>query len=223
MKINSCIVIGCGGTGGHLVPSLIKLLKYHPHGTTNITVIEGDIFEPHNITRQEGIPTKNKIIHYAQTGKVCTLTQADPQYLGKENIHDIIANVIPPVLIIPAVDNHATRNLLLQKLHELNTDYIWVSPGNEYETYMVSVGRSNAFSSVLDRYEDIKNPIDGLPNSCLAEQVSHPQLLAANMSAASATLSIVTNILDGVPVHQELVGDVRKGKSTGVGLPKILT
>lgn len=223
MKINSCIVIGCGGTGGHLVSPLIKLLKYHPHGTTNITVIDGDIFESHNATRQEGLVNKNKIVNYVQTGKVCTLTQADPQYLHKENIHDIIANVIPPVLIIPAVDNHATRNLLLQKLHELNTDYIWVSPGNEYETYMVSVGRTGTFSSVIDRYEDIKNPIDGLPNSCLAEQISHPQLLAANMSAASATLNIVTNILDNVAVYQELVGDVRKSKSTGVGLPKILT
>ena len=54
MRIEQAAVIGCGGTGQQLIPSLIRLLKYHQSGTDLLTAYDGDQFEEHNAERQIG-------------------------------------------------------------------------------------------------------------------------------------------------------------------------
>lgn len=46
MKFHTCLMIGCGGTGSHLVEPLTKLLMHHKNGTLKIYVADGDVYEP---------------------------------------------------------------------------------------------------------------------------------------------------------------------------------
>ena len=55
MQINQATIIGVGGTGQLLLAPLIRLLKYHTNGTTDVKAYDGDRFEPHNVERQIGV------------------------------------------------------------------------------------------------------------------------------------------------------------------------
>ena len=46
-------VIGSGGSGGHLIPALARLISYHSNTQeTTLTVVDGDAYEEKNMTRQ---------------------------------------------------------------------------------------------------------------------------------------------------------------------------
>ena len=42
MKFKHVFLIGVGGTGSHLVGPLVQLMRFHPEGTNDITLIDGD-------------------------------------------------------------------------------------------------------------------------------------------------------------------------------------
>lgn len=46
MKIDSCLLVGCGGIGSLLIEPLSRLLTFHSLGTDNIIVADGDRLEP---------------------------------------------------------------------------------------------------------------------------------------------------------------------------------
>ena len=46
IKIDSCLMVGCGGIGSMLIEPLYRLLTYHPLGTDNIVVCDNDKLEP---------------------------------------------------------------------------------------------------------------------------------------------------------------------------------
>jgi hypothetical protein len=55
MRLSRTLILGAGGTGGLLIPSLARLLRYHPNAGTGhpITVVDGelcygfgDVFDP---------------------------------------------------------------------------------------------------------------------------------------------------------------------------------
>lgn len=216
---NSCLVIGCGGIGQFVLPALCKLLYYHPNGTCDITIIDGDTYEPNNYDRQ--FVTKcgeNKAIGLSK--QLPNYVKVIPEFVNHCNVVKILNSLVPPVLVIPAVDNLATRHILIKNLDRLGIDYYWVCPGNEYESYQVSFHKGELFSHPFERYKNLAYPVDNLPGSCLEETPSSPQLIAANMSAAAATICYVTNILDNKAIPQEIMGNIRQLKHEGIGLYK---
>lgn len=226
MQINSVLIIGCGGTGQFLLPPLIKLLKYHPNGTQNITIVEGDYTEAKNSERQVvkkvGI---NKAISFCVD--IIPTLKIIPEFINNGNVTSIIEDSIiqPPLLVIPSVDNMATRFLILKTLGELRIDYIWLCPGNDYESYITSL-----YSCMEDieshvhpfkRYVNLAEPIDNIPGGCLEEQESSPQLIAANLASASCTINYLTNILDSTDLSklpQEIIGSVHQMKQKPIGI-----
>lgn len=209
-NIKGCIVIGCGGIGQLLIPPLVKLLRYHECGTTAITIIDGDIHEASNNTRQNGVIGENKATILSEN--LPPYVQVIPEYLNNKNIGHILgyrAFTSEPLLVIPAVDNMATRHLVLKTLDRDHVDYIWVCPGNSYDTITCSYYKSGTNElHPFERYNNLANPTDYLPDSCIAEYESAPQLLAANMLAAATTLMVVSNYLDNIDIPNTIFGEL---------------
>lgn len=217
--INSALIVGCGGIGQFLIPAAVKLLQYHPNGTTDITIIDGDKYSPSNYSRQYVTNIgDNKAIALSKT--LPPYVKVIPKYINNTNVFKILSELNSPTLVIPCVDNLATRHILIKNLDRLQIDYYWLCPGNEYETYMVSFYKKGIFSHPFDRYRNLAYPNDNIPGSCLLETPANPQLIAANMNAAASTISLLTNLLDNKPVTQEIVGNIRECKHDVIGLWK---
>ena len=225
MKINSAVIIGCGGIGQFLIPAATKLLKYHKHGTQNITIVDGDNHLHKNYSRQlvkrVGL---NKAISTA-TSIVPTI-KVIPEFINNGNVTAILNDCVveEPLLVIPSVDNMASRYLLLKTLETLGSDYIWLCPGNEYETYRVSfysnINGKESHIHPFKRYENLAKPEDNIPGGCLEEQESTPQLIGANLASASATITYLTNLLDVNELDslpQEIIGSVHQMKQKPIG------
>ena len=52
MKFKHVFVIGAGGIGSNLMEPLARVLAYHPDGTKNMTIVDGDVYEEKNQIRQ---------------------------------------------------------------------------------------------------------------------------------------------------------------------------
>lgn len=230
MKIKNTILIGAGGIGGAVFEPLVRLLKYHENGSLDFTLIEQDEFSESNLHRQicrlEDIG-KNKgevLIDIYSEHQVMLI----PEYINRNNISDCLYDISVEkgfyTLIVLAVDNDATRKLILEYLLAENAyEYIFVNATNGYTVFQTSVHIPGKTVSPLLKYENINNPSDYIPGGCAEEAPSTPQLLVANRGAALTVLLIVNNLLNNDSICDEYIGDILSGKMKGVGKPFKLT
>lgn len=216
MNLNQILFVGTGGTGGILAPLLCRLMEYHPNGTKNITLCDGDIFEHHNASRQLASNTTFGLNKAEVTANL----------ISDQGLNDpsVISNYLTPylltrelkridygtIMVIMAVDNDATRAMTLNILEENDRDFIWISPGNAGADDPASAikgqvtwyGRINGETIGLhpaELFPNIAQPSDHIPKkgTCSAQAPSSPQLLSANAAAAALTLAVIQNMLDG--------------------------
>lgn len=208
-------VIGVGGTGGHLAAPLARLVAYHPNTqSAKVVFIDGDEFEEKNITRQ--------LVGEAQVGMNKARAMVDlcayQGLMGNIEYKDdfISASTFIPILrkanspmVVCCVDNDATRLAILNSIQSTCTgDFFFISPGNSDGTENVK-GQTLYWGRVDGQdvgvnpslvYPNIENPQDSIPSkgSCALNAPSRPQLIAANFFAASITLAVIQNLLDGM-------------------------
>ena len=124
------------------------------------------------------------------------------------------------LLVITAVDNHATRKDIILALDEGGyNNFVLISPGNTYDSGQVVLyakwkGERKTVHP-FDKYADLAEPEDTIPqqgDGCMDQTPSTPQLITANMGAAWGVLCEVSNLLDDKPWHEEVHYDCRKGK-----------
>jgi len=210
MRINSATIIGAGGTGQQLIPSLMRMLQYHPNGTTDIKVYDGDQFEEHNAARQihktgSKAYQMNALLDQQLLAPVC-----EDRYMSKiilQRLRDADNDSLR--LVVAAVDNDATRKMCLDVLVENPGNYLFVTPGNSDASDEETDIRGNVLwcgrvdgteiginPAVL--FPNIERPNDGIPRkgSCAEHAPSTPQLIAANALAAAYTLTVIQNFLD---------------------------
>ena len=103
-------VAGCGGLGGYLIESLLRL------GVGGITVCDGDEFEPSNLNRQlystPGLLGRSKAEAAAERAVQVNPevnVQARPVFLTRENAPDLLAG---HALALDALDNLDSRLIL---------------------------------------------------------------------------------------------------------------
>tara|TARA_R110002050_G_scaffold79050_1_gene168928 strand:+ start:49 stop:753 length:705 start_codon:yes stop_codon:yes gene_type:complete len=212
MRISSCTIIGAGGTGQQLIPSLMRMLQYHPMGTNDITVFDGDEFESHNGERQVHT-SGNKADRFNDLLKLQLLEPVcKSRYMTKtllERIRQSDTNASGARLLVGAVDNDATRKMCIKVLQDTSGDFLFVTPGNSdaadadkaIKGNVLWFGRIDGQDIGIDPsilFPNIDNPQDGIPRkgSCLDNAPSTPQLIAANALAAAYTLTVVQNFLD---------------------------
>jgi len=232
MPFTRTIVIGAGGTGGWLIPQLARLLAYHPATAAWLTVADGDSFEDHNQTRQLCGPdqlgmNKAEAVQIACAQQGLQGVDAFTAYVNRPDILIFMRRQVP--LLVLAVDNDATRLAAIEACRLHSGDFFFISPGNSsaedpdaaIKGQVLWFGRLGGTDYGLDPalvFPNIEHPQDAVPRegSCATHAPSAPQLLSANALAASLTLAVIQNLLDGSldPSHSTVFFNGRTFKHT---------
>jgi len=211
------VMLGAGGTGGHIAPHLYRLL-YSLERPVRFIVCDGDCVEQKNLVRQNFIEAdlgenKAKVLAERYSGVFGLKTEYVPGFVETEEAltrltvpqewqvgHYGRETVTEIVILVGAVDNNKSRKLchtVFTKAKEL----IYIDSGNgEYGGQVVCGIRRNHrnyYKPVGSLYPDILEDTDKFPTelSCAEASVSAPQSITANIMAASAVVNMVYNIL----------------------------
>ena len=211
------VMLGAGGTGGHIAPNLYRLS--HTLGRyTQIVIADGDIVEEKNLIRQNFINAdlgKNKARVLAERYAAAFGMEADyiPEFIEDRGK---LAELVKPMtyspsqysnrtqeglsILIGAVDNNKSRQICHEVFMSAG-NLIYIDSGNGEHTGQVVCGIRRGgrtyYKPVGSVYPDVLDDTDKFPTelSCAEAAVSAPQSIVANIMAAAAVVSYLYNIL----------------------------
>ena len=211
------IMLGAGGTGGHIAPHLYRLLHTLDR-YTKVIICDGDIVEAKNLVRQNFITAdlgRNKAQVLAE--RYATAFGLEISYIP-EFIEDVdrLAELVKPdtyqpspysykkaeglTILIGCVDNNRSRQLCHQVFMQ-SDNLIYIDSGNgEYTGQVVCGvrrGGRTMYKPIGEVYPDVLLDNDKFPTelSCAEAAVSAPQSITANIMAATAIVAYIYNIL----------------------------
>lgn len=214
------VMLGAGGTGGHIAPHLYRLL-YALNRPVRFIICDGDVVEKKNLVRQNFIPAdlgenKAKVLaeRYStvfgmETEYVPAFVETDEQlkrlllpetFLMRVPGHRFHVAKDEIVILIGAVDNNKSRQLC-HRIFRQAKELIYIDSGNGEYTGQVVCGVRRAFKTYYPPigtvYPDVLEDTDKFPTelSCAEASVSAPQSIAANITAATAVVNMIYNIL----------------------------
>lgn len=218
------ILIGCGGTGGNLIPMLTRLIYSFMNtriGKKDIklTLVDGDIVEEKNLFRQPFIKQdvgKNKAQVFAERygGAFGLEISYIPTYLhSNKDVRSLFRSFDKWYLyqylniIISCLDNDESRTYIYNAYNKHLDTGIWIDAGNEKTSGQVVMGIKKDGKAILpcvvDLYPEVleKRTVLYNPNGCsraLPEDVKRQsQNLITNATAAVTILNFISNILLG--------------------------
>ncbi len=194
------VVIGLGGIGSHLCDPLFRFLNYQNDIKIRATLIDGDMYEEKNLTRQlfSGVNEYKARQKYYELKNIFTNIVFDPvtEYVNEKNIGDYI---LDGDYVFSCLDNHKTRFIIDDYVKTLN-NIVVISGGNNYidgnvQIYIRRDGK-DVLPSITDYHPEIINYTDKSPDemSCEELQVSEPQLIFTNLMASSLMLCSFYNV-----------------------------
>lgn len=211
------VMIGAGGTGGHIAPHLYRLL-YALERPVKFVVCDGDIVEEKNLVRQNFTEAdlglnKARVVAERYSDVFGLETSYVPDFIeSAEKLEELIKpdirrvseysskTVTELVILIGAVDNNRSRQLC----HEvfMNAEnLVYIDSGNGEYTGQVVCGircrGTTYYKPVGELYPDMAQADDLFPSevSCADASVSAPQTIVANLMAATAVVTMIYNIL----------------------------
>lgn len=209
------VMLGAGGTGGHIAPHLYRLL-YALERPVRFIICDGDVVEEKNLVRQNFTPAdlgenKAKVLAERYASVFGMETEYVPGFVETEEmLKQLITarqwrNYNGPVvkelvILIGAVDNNKSRQLCHRVFYQME-DLIYIDSGNGEHTGQVVCGiRSGGrtiYRPIGAAYPDVLNQTDKFPTelSCAEASVSAPQSIVANVTAANTVVNMIYNIL----------------------------
>ena len=209
------VMLGAGGTGGHIAPHLYRLL-FALERPVRFIICDGDVVEQKNLVRQNFAPAdrgenKAKVLAERYSTVFGLETEYIPAFIESE---DELRRLLTPaiqrincrkmireqVILIGAVDNNKSRQLCHRVFHQAK-ELIYIDSGNGEYTGQVVCGVCGSgktyFPSIGTVYPDVLEDTDKFPTelSCAEASVSDPQSIAANITAATVVVDIIYNIL----------------------------
>ncbi len=231
-------LIGLGGVGGITARYLATFLASIDRAV-RLVLIDGDSFEPSNATRMLFSDCGNKAATIRRElldrlADSSLMLIAVEEYVTPENIDRLIRD---GDIVILAVDNHATRKLVSDFCASHLEEVCLISGGNDgvgrdasgretrgtygnCQVYLRRAGRD--VSPSLTRYHpEIRDPADKNPSdeSCAELVESVPQILFANLAAASAILNAFWLFCCEALHYGELSFDIAEGLMRPISLP----
>lgn len=153
------IIIGAGGTGGYVIPQLARMVSVAAIGSVKlnpdtITIIDADIVEDKNLTRQNFIPKdlgKNKaeIMATRYSKSFGIDIRYIPNYI--DNVTSLVEYMdsFPKkeahFVIVDCTDNNKTRLLL----HHVVESYVQKNKGSNQEVFYISSGNEEKAGQVV--------------------------------------------------------------------------
>ena len=212
------VMLGAGGTGGHIAPHLYRLL-YALERPVRFIICDGDIVEEKNLVRQNFTPAdlgenKAKVLAERYSSVFGMETEYVPEFIesGERLLSMLRARTFPTgpywhsqtvkelVILIGAVDNNKSRKLCHEVFYKLD-DLVYIDSGNGMHTGQIVCGiRSGGrtiYRPVGAVFPEVLQDTDKFPTelSCAEASVSAPQSIAANITAATAVVDMIYNIL----------------------------
>ena len=210
------VMLGAGGTGGHIAPHLYRLL-YALERPVRFIICDGDVVEEKNLVRQNFIPAdlgenKAKVLAQRYASVFGLETEYVPAFIEDEaRLKALVTpkryrdqrgypTIKDQVLLIGAVDNNKSRQLCHRVFYQME-DLIYIDSGNGEHTGQVVCGiRSGGrtfYRPVGAAFPEVLQDTDKFPTelSCAEASVSAPQSIAANITAATAVVDMIYNIL----------------------------
>lgn len=209
------VMLGAGGTGGHIAPHLYRLL-YALGRPVRFIICDGDVVEEKNLVRQNFTKAdlgenKAKVLAERYSTVFGLETEYIPSFIESE---DELRRLLTPeswqidyrriireqVILIGAVDNNKSRQLCHKVFQRMN-ELIYIDSGNgEYTGQVVCGirrGGKTCYPPIGTVYPDVLEDTDKFPTelSCAEASVSAPQSMAANITAATAAVDMIYNIL----------------------------
>lgn len=212
------VMLGAGGTGGHIAPHIYRLL-YALDRPARFIICDGDIVERKNLVRQnfsEADLGRNKARVLAERySRVFGIeTEYVPNFV--ETVGALMELIRPldwkrdqyewktvkeMVVLIGAVDNNRSRQVC-HKAFSQSKELVYIDSGNgEFSGQVVCGVRKNGRTvqkPVGSVYPELmRDKGDKFPTelSCAEAAQSDPQSMAANITAATAVVDMVYNIL----------------------------
>ena len=201
-------VIGTGGIGLCLLPSLCRYLNYNGEKFPDVQVslIDGDHFEERNRERQDFVEVGPKATMTAEKyrNEFPRLMMMDhPVYVADHNVIQLIRE---GDVVLMCVDNHKTRKLISDRAEELKNVTV-ISGGNDLTdgNVLMHIRRDdkNITPPLASNFHpEIANPTDKHPGEvteamgCQVVAVAEPQLLFTNNLIAANMLAFLHNVLD---------------------------
>lgn len=220
------IVIGAGGTGGYVVPHLYRIGFSSEH-QIRIVVCDGDVVEEKNLIRQNFVHQdigRNKAQVLAERYSAAFGIECEyiPRFI--ENEEELLELTAPDfcqnswrgipetqrVILLGCVDNNKSRQLCHSVFYK-QADLIYIDSGNGEHTGQVVCGvRQNnrtTYKPVCSLYSDMLADEDKFPSelSCAERAVSAPQSVTANLTAATAMVSFLYDLLICGELHTRYV------------------
>lgn len=214
------VMLGAGGTGGHIAPHLYRLL-YALDRPVRFIICDGDVVEEKNLVRQNFIPAdlgenKAKVLAERYSTVFGMETEYVPAFVETEDRlkklltpnswllrrpgHRYAEEILEEVILIGAVDNNKSRQLCHQVFLQAK-ELVYIDSGNGEFTGQVVCGVRRGgktyYPPIGVAYPDVLDETDKFPTelSCAEASVSAPQSMAANITAATAVVDMVYNIL----------------------------
>ena len=177
------LIIGAGGTGGYVIPHLYRI-GFAADRPVRILVCDGDVVEGKNLIRQ------NFVEQDIGRNKAQVMAERYSAAFGIE------CEYIPRFV----EDNNKSRRLC-HSVFTKQRDLIYIDSGNGEHTGQVVCGvRQNGrttYKPVCSLYPDMLADEDKFPSelSCAERSVSAPQSVTANLTAATAVVSFLYDLI----------------------------
>lgn len=210
------IILGAGGTGGYVIPHLYRI-GFTAERDIQILVCDGDIVEEKNLIRQNFVHqdigrNKAQVLaerYSAAFGIECEYiprfveTEEELHRLTAPDLREQIWMNVPEtqrVILLGCVDNNKSRQICHSVFYK-QTDLIYIDSGNGEHTGQVVCGVRQSgrttYKPVCSLYPDMLKADDKFPSelSCAERTVSAPQSVTANLTAATAIVSFLYDLL----------------------------
>lgn len=204
-------MVGLGGIGTILGDKLFKFLHYfqsnisedvlkimgdpNRYDQINVTLIDGDYYEPDNRSRQTfsvvGPKVEVKAKDFREEFGTLSFRSID-QYVNTGNVSNLIQN---GDIILLCVDNHETRKIVGKHCQTLDNVRLYAG-GNSFHTASVQAyWRENGRDikpNIMKYHPEIEKGDDFHPEEMGCEDLhsSDPQLIFANAAAAKSMWEI---------------------------------
>lgn len=215
--------VGCGGTGGYLVPKIARLImtlkQFKGDCLYGYTLVDFDLVEELNLYRQNFIKAdlqKNKAevmakrysVHFGvdigySDVKAKDYTELDPLFPYPE--HTGIK------ILIGCVDNNSARKIMHDLFLVSTEPIVYIDSGNGKLTGQVVVGYKNNQGVVKLQPlgvifpEALVEEKEKKPHSCALNALENPQNIGANDMAATVLFSVINILLTNKKIESHII------------------
>jgi Dinucleotide-utilizing enzymes involved in molybdopterin and thiamine biosynthesis family 2 len=206
------VMLGAGGTGGHIAVNLYRIL-HAAKQKVRFILVDGDLVEEKNLVRQHFSPAdlgQNKALALAERYAEVYGLMAEyiPEFIESDvTLYKLLESSVKKkrtpeelVILIGAVDNNKSHQMCDRVFYQCQ-NLVYIDSGNGEHNGQMVCGVRQKGKTVLEPvaalYPDILAEGDSFPTevSCAEASVSAPQSIMANVMAATAVNAIIYNLV----------------------------